>query len=237
MKAMIFAAGMGKRLGDITGATTKALIEIKGKSMLQHAVEKVTSHGFNDIIVNVHHFADLVEKEIDNLKTIGYKISVSDERDKLLETGGGLYKARWFFDNNPFLIYNADIISDIDLGNLYRFHNGMKAFVTLAARIRKGNRHLLVDENGKVRGWRNIATGEEILALPPEGILYEVGFSGIHIVNPEIFNFMNEGVYSLTPLYLELAATHRIMTFRHDEGYWWDIGTPENLEDVRKYYR
>jgi len=73
--------------------------------------------------------------------------------------------------------------------------------------------------------------------LPPEGILYEVGFSGIHIVNPEIFNFMNEGVYSLTPLYLELAATHRIMTFRHDEGYWWDIGTPENLEDVRKYYR
>lgn len=234
---MIFAAGMGKRLGDITREMPKALIEINGKSMLQHAVEKVTSHGFDDIIINIHHFADLVEKEIETLKAGGYKISVSDERDKLLETGGGLYKARWFFDNKPFLIYNADIISDIDLGSLYRFHTGMKSFVTLAARIRKGSRYLLVDEKGLVRGWRNIATGEEILALPPEGILYEVGFSGIHIVDPEIFNFMSEGVYSLTTLYLQLASTHKIITFRHDEGNWWDIGTPENLTDVRKHYR
>lgn len=234
---MIFAAGLGKRLGDLTREMPKALIDINGKSILQHAVEKVSSHGFDDIIINVHHCAGLVEKEIETLKTSGFKITVSDERDKLLETGGGLYKAKWFFDNNPFLIYNADIISDIDLGSLYRFHTGMKSFVTLAARIRKGNRFLLVDENGSVRGWRNTATGEETMALPPEGILYEVGFSGIHIVNPEIFNFMSEGVYSLTPLYLQLASTHKIITFRHDEGTWWDIGTPENLEDVRKHYR
>lgn len=237
MKTMIFAAGLGKRLGDITKEIPKALVDINGKTILQLAVEKVASYGFEDIIINIHHFADLVEKEAGKLRRMGHKIAISDERDLLLETGGGLFKAKWFFDNNPFLLYNADIISDLDLGDLYRFHIEMNSFATLAARIRKGNRFLLVDDKGILRGWRNNSTGEEILAVPSEGNLTEVGFSGIHVVNPEIFNFMNDGVYSLTTLYLQLASTHKIITFRHDEGKWWDIGTPENLREVRKNYR
>ena len=109
MKAMIFAAGLGKRLGNITKDTPKALVDINGKSILRRIVEKVTSHGFSDIIVNVHHHAGLVEKEIEKLVSEGFQISVSDERDLLLETGGGLYKAKWFFDDRPFLLYNSDI--------------------------------------------------------------------------------------------------------------------------------
>ena len=122
MKAMIFAAGLGKRLGKITENIPKALIDINGKSALQMAVEKCSAHGFNDIIINVHHFSDMVEDEVRRLNKMGFKISVSDEREMLLETGGGLYKARGFFDKSPFLIYNVDIISDLDLSVLYRFH-------------------------------------------------------------------------------------------------------------------
>ena len=236
MKAMILAAGLGKRLGDVTKKVPKALVEINGKSILQIAVEKVTSHGFDDVIVNVHHFAGLVEKEIEFLTKKGFRISVSDERELLLETGGGLYKARWFFDSNPFLIYNADIITDLDLTSLYSFHIENKGLASLAVRNRPGNRFFLVDSEGIVRGWCNKATGEEIITGIRQDSLSELAFSGIHVVNPEIFSYMNDGIYTMTSLYLKLAAEHKISTFRHDEGFWADIGTPENLENVRKQY-
>src|ERR1035437_10138332 len=140
MKAMIFAAGLGTRLGKISETTPKALVDIGGKTILQHAVEKCSAHGFNDIIINVHHFADMVEKEVARLIKMGYRISVSDEREKLLENGGGLYKARSFFDRNPFLLYNVDIISDLDLTALYRFHIEKKGLASLAVRHRPGGR-------------------------------------------------------------------------------------------------
>jgi len=236
MKAMIFAAGLGKRLGNITREMPKALVEINGKSILRMAVEKVALHGFDDIIINIHHFADKVESEIHMLRSKGFRITISDERDLLLETGGGLFKARWFFNRDPFLLFNADIVTDLDLEELYRFHIRMEGLATLAARKRIGNRFLLVDDSGMLRGWINKSTGEEILTGSSSEILTEVGFSGVHIVNPEIFNYMEEGVYSLTTLYLQLAGSHRIMTYRHDSDRWWDIGTPENLEDIRKSY-
>jgi len=234
MKAMIFAAGVGKRLGKITETIPKALVDINGKTALQIAVEKCNSHGFNDIIINVHHFAEMVEDDVKRLNGLGYRISVSDERDELLETGGGLYKARDFFDNNPFLIYNVDIISDLDLSALYSYHFKNKGLATLAVRHRPGNRFYLIDESGLIRGWRNNATGDQILATPISGGLSEIAFSGMHVVEPEIFKFMYEGVYSMTTLYLKLASDHSIYTFPDDSGYWGDIGTPENLEYVRK---
>ena len=233
MKAMIFAAGLGKRLGKITEDIPKALVDINGKSVLQLAVEKCTVSGFDDIIINVHHFAGLVEKEVASLKKSGFKISVSDEKEMLLETGGGLYNARGFFDKNPFLIYNVDIISDLDLSALYRFHLEKEGLVTLAVRNRQGNRFYLIDKSGLIRGWRNRATGEQILSGTTSENLSEIAFSGMHIVEPEIFNYMQEGVYTMTNLYLRLSAEHNIFTFRYDEGYWVDIGTPESLEYVR----
>ena len=237
MKAMIFAAGLGKRLEKITENIPKALVDINGKTALQLAVEKCTDFGFNDIIINVHHFAEMVEDEVARLNTIGFRISVSDERDMLLETGGGLYKAREFFDKNPFLIYNVDIISDLNLSSLYRFHLKNKGLATLAVRNRPGNRFYLVNESGLICGWRNRSNGEQILVVAADEKLSEIAFSSMHIVEPEIFNYMEEGIYTMTAQYLKLAGDHNIYTYRHDEGFWADIGTPENIEQVRKYYR
>jgi len=234
MKAMIFAAGLGKRLGSITESIPKALVDINGKTALQIAVEKCSAKGFDEIIINVHHLADMVEDEVKRLNKIGFRISVSDERGKLLENGGGLYKAREFFGKDPFLLYNVDIISDLDLSALYRLHLEKKGLATLAVRHRPGKRFLLIDEDGRMRGWRNISTGDEILAgVSGEG-LSEIAFSSMHIVEPEIFNYMEEGIYSLIDLYLRLASEHKIYTLKHDEGYWVDVGTPESLEYVRE---
>jgi NDP-sugar pyrophosphorylase family protein len=236
MKAMIFAAGTGKRLGELTRNVPKALVKINGKSVLRLAVEKLTAHGFNDIIVNIHHLADMVEGEIESLRKFGFSVTASDERDLLLETGGGLFKARWFFDNNPFLLYNTDIITDLDLTSLYRFHMKKRGLASLVVRNRPGNRFFLTDSVGIIRGWRNKLTGEEVIAggIPDE--LNEIAFSGIHMVNPEIFNYMRDGIYTMTSLYLELASDQRIYTFRHDEGFWADMGSLESLEIARKYY-
>lgn len=234
MKAMIFAAGKGTRLGEITESIPKALVDINGKTALAIAVERCAGFGFDDIIINVHHFADMVEEEVERLISAGYKITVSDERDKLLETGGGLYKARYFFDDKPFLLYNVDIVSDLNLRRLYNFHLEKKGLATLAVRHRPGNRFLLVDEEGLVKGWRNKATGEEILISKTGGPLREAGFSGIHVLEPDIFNFMEEGIYTMTTLYLRVAKHQRIYTYQDDSGYWSDIGTPETLEKARR---
>jgi NDP-sugar pyrophosphorylase family protein len=237
MKAMIFAAGMGKRLGNITQSIPKALVDINGKTTLQLAVEKCAAYGFDDIIINVHHFADMVEDEVKKLNKKGFRITVSDERQKLLENGGGLYKARDFFNNHPFLLYNVDIISDLDLSLLYAFHLEKKGLATLAVRHRPGKRFLLTDNYGQLRGWRNVSTGEQILAGVQEDGLSEIAFSSMHIVEPEIFNYMNEGVYSLVTLYLNLASEHNIYTLTHDYGYWIDMGTPDSLDYVRKLFK
>jgi NDP-sugar pyrophosphorylase family protein len=237
MKAMIFSAGLGKRLGEITETIPKALVNINGKTALHIAVEKCSAYGFDDIIINVHHFADKVEDEVVKLKSLGFRISISDEREKLLETGGGLFKARWFFDKNPFLIYNVDIISDLDLRVLYKYHLEKRGMATLAVRHRAGNRFFLIDKEGIIRGWRNKSSGEQILALPSADDLTEIAFSGIHIVDSKIFNYMQDGIYTMTSLYLKLATDLKIYTLLDDSGYWGDIGTPENLESIRQIFK
>ena len=237
MKAMIFAAGLGTRLGKITESIPKALVNINGKTMLQLAVERCTGYGFDDIIVNVHHFAEMIMKEIDSLRHSGFKITVSDERDKLLETGGGLFHARSFFEEEPFLVHNVDIISDLKIDAMLQYHLEKKGLATLAVRERPANRVYLIDKSDRIRGWYNRKTGEEILTGIPRAYLSEIAFSSIHILEPEIFNYMYEGVYSLTSLYLELARDHEIYTYREDSGFWADIGTPENLKQVQRYFR
>ena len=230
---MILAAGLGTRLGKITQEIPKALVDIDGKTALHYAVEKCARHGFDDIIINIHHFADLVEDEVDRLNSMGFRISVSDERSGLLETGGGLYKARHFFASEPFLLMNVDIVTSLDFGDLFRFHCRNKGIATLAVRNRSGNRFFLVDVNGILRGWRNRSTGEEILAGSSAEGLSEIAFSGIHIIDPSLFSFMSPGKYTMTDLYLRLASDNIIATYRDDSGYWGDIGTPESLQYIR----
>jgi NDP-sugar pyrophosphorylase family protein len=233
MKAMILAAGKGTRLGKITETIPKALVEINGKTALQHAAEKCAGHGFGEIIINVHHFADLVEAEVDKLNKNGFNISVSDERDELLETGGGLFKARKFFDNSPFLVYNVDIVSDFDISAMYKSHLIKKGLAMLSVRNRPGNRFYLTDSMGRIKGWRNVATGDEILTGTSSEGLLQIAFSSMHIVEPEIFNYMHSGKYTMTDLYLKLSSSHDIFTYRDDSGYWGDIGTPESLDYMR----
>jgi len=235
MKAMIMSAGKGTRLGRITETIPKVLVDINGKTLLQVAVEKCSQYGFDDIIVNVHYLAGMVEEEISRLKKLGFKITVSDERDLLLENGGGLYKAKDFFDSNPFLVYNADIVTDLDLTSLYYYHLKNKGLATLAVRNREGSRFLLVNSDGLLKGWCNIATGEKILAVKEAEDLTRIGFSSIQIVEPEIFKYMKDGIYTVVSLYLELAAFHNIFTFRCDDGYWFNVGTPEELEKVKAF--
>ncbi len=237
MKAMILGAGMGKRLGKITDTTPKVLVDINGKSVLQLAVEKCSASGFDDIIVNIHHHASLVEKEIDRLNKLGFRLSISDERDGLLETGGGLYHARAFFNSEPFLLYNADIVTDINLADFLSFHKCHTGLATLAVRQRPGNRFFLVNSSGLVKGWCNKATGEEINPGSDSEKLSEIAFTGLHIINPEIFKYMKAGKYTMTDVYLQLASDHDIYTYRYDSGYWGDIGTPENLEKIREMLR
>jgi len=234
MKAMILAAGKGTRMGKITDSIPKVLADINGKSLLRIAVEKCSSAGFNDILVNVHHFADMVEDEVGRLNKMGFRVTVSDERKLLLETGGGLYNARNFFDNEPFLLYNADIITDFPIADLLALHIEKKGLAALAVRNREGIRYFLVNREGLLRGWCNISTGERIVAGDDEEELTRIAFSSIHILNPDIFNYMSEGVYTMTALYMQLASAHRIYTLLHDDGYWFNVGTPEILEEARE---
>ncbi len=237
MKAMILSAGKGTRLGKITDTIPKVLVDINGKSLLRRAVEKCIAHGFDDIIINVHHLADMVEEEIERLKRLGFSITVSDERNELLDTGGGLYKARDFFDKNPFLLYNADIITDFNLSELFDYHRYKGGLATLSVRHRPGNRYLLVNEDGLLCGWCNNLTGERIIVRGNDAYLSEIAFSSMHIINPEIFSYMSDGIYSMTTLYLKLASQHKIYTLLSDSGYWFNTGTPEILEEVRKFVK
>lgn len=233
MKAMIFAAGLGTRLGEMTRTRPKALADINGRTMLELTAEKLVSAGFDDLIINIHHHPEQMLEEIEKLRTKGFVITVSDERDELLDTAGGLYRARSFFGDEPFLAHNVDEFTDLDLPTMYRQHIASGALATLAVRHRPGNRMLLTDAAGRVRGWRNNATKEEIITVESSRKLEEVGFSGIQVLSPAIFDLMQEGIYSLTSLYLMLAKNHLIMTCLHDYGYWFDCGTPKNLEKIR----
>jgi NDP-sugar pyrophosphorylase family protein len=236
MKAMIFAAGIGSRLGKITSERPKALVEINGKTILRMAVEKVSAAGFSEVIVNVHHFADMVEEEIGLLNSHGLSVKVSDERSLLLETGGGLFRARGFFGDEPFLLYNADVVSDIDLNELYNSHISNGGIATLAVASRSHNRVFLCDRNGIICGWMNRQTGEKIIARETTDPLGEISFSGIHIVDPAIFSYMKEGVYSMTALYLQIAGKEKICSYRHDSDFWADIGTPDQLRKVKEKF-
>ena len=236
MKAMILAAGKGTRLGKISETIPKVLLDINGKTLLRLAVENCAASGFDDIIINVHYKADMVEEEIGKLKKDGFRITVSDERDLLLETGGGLWKAREFFDNDPFLLCNADTITDLDLNRLFSFHHEKGGLATLAVRNRPGKRYLLVNQDGLMKGWTNKQSGERIIACEEDEVLSEIAFSGRHIIEPEIFSYMSDGVYTMTAVYLQLAGSHNINTYREDGGYWITVGTPEDLENARAFF-
>ncbi|MCG8307955.1 MAG: nucleotidyltransferase family protein [Cytophagales bacterium] len=231
MKAMIFAAGLGTRLKPITDDRPKALAEIHGTPLLEIVIRRLINFGFNEIIVNVHHFADRVLDFLDSKNNFGIDLHISDERDELLDTGGGLKKASWFFDDNkPFLVHNVDTLTDIDLVDYYDFHTRSKALATLLVRHRSGSRFFLFDAAKRLCGWENIVAQEKILATKNENNLERIAFSCLHIIHPGIFDLMDEtGRFSIIDVYLRLADSQPIYGYVDDRSYWLDVGTPEKL--------
>ena len=231
MKAMIFAAGIGSRLKPYTETMPKALVPVAGIPMLEILVKHLHDKGINDIIVNVHHFASQV---IDFLKVnnnFGANIAISHEEELLLDTGGGLKKAAWFFnDKNPFLVQNVDVLSDLNYQEILEAHNNCAAIATLAVSNRATSRYFLFDDTMQLCGWENIKTGEQKIVRPKALNLKRFAFSGIHIIDPFIFDYMDkEGKFSIVDTYLELAASRKIFGFEHNPENWVDMGKPEEL--------
>ncbi|MBP7496727.1 MAG: NTP transferase domain-containing protein [Bacteroidales bacterium] len=238
MKALILAAGLGTRLKPLTDSKPKALIEVNGHPLLYYAINKLKSSGITDIIINIHHFAGQIKEYIE-AGNFGVNISFSDESDELLDTGGALKKAEWFFaGENAFMIYNADVLSSIDLKAMKKFHKEESADVSLACSERKSTRYLLFDKKGQLGGWQNEKTGE----LKPAGLIAEaykkLAYSGISILSPAIIKNTNKkGVFGLTELLLEKPVEYKITAFLHKEKDWMDMGKAESFENKEKINR
>jgi NDP-sugar pyrophosphorylase family protein len=229
MKAMILAAGLGTRLKPLTDLRPKVLLEAGPYTLLEFAIRKLKSAGFDELIINVHHFAPLVVDYLRKNNNFGCHISISDESEALLDTGGALAKAAWFFnDEKPFLIYNADIVGDMDLGEFYRLHLAGDSLATLSVRSRKTTRYLLFDTDMRLCGWENTSTGEKRIAIPSVET-QAFAFSGIHAISPQLLPLLDSGRFSIIDTYLKLAAEHRIVGWVDHSTLWADAGKPESL--------
>lgn len=237
MEAMIFAAGLGTRLRPLTNDKPKALVEVCGKTLLQHSIELLIRNGVTRVVINVHHFAEMMKTYIAGLK-YDIDILISDESDLLLDTGGGLKKAIGLFSGKaPIMITNVDILSNIDLQKMLRRHIESKADATLAIRERKSSRYLLFDNNLQLKGWQNTKTCEAIYVAEKSG-LSQYAFSGIHIISPSIIDkFPDDDVFPIIPHYLKLASSHKIIGYPHQSDYWFDAGSVEKIAEAEAFLK
>lgn len=247
-RAMIFSAGLGTRFKPWTDSHPKALALVNGKSLLQRNIEYLQQYGIKDVVVNVHHFADQLIEAIIKNKGWGSKVTISDERDELLETGGGLLKAKEFFTpGEKFITCNADILTDLDINKLVTYHTEKKALITFGVTRRKTSRYFLFDKNDRLCGWRNTKTGEERIALPSslsplsarrvagdEAVVRrEKAYSCVVVFEYDIFRLMEEkgfkGKFSLVDVYLSLTAEHLIVGYDHTGNKLVDVGKPDSI--------
>ena len=243
MKAMILAAGLGTRLRPLTNDRPKALVEVAGRTLLEITIARLREFGVSEVIVNVHHFADMVADYLAKNKNFGMRIEISRE-DDLLDTGGGLRKAAWFFLDNsrddPFILHNVDVISTIDLSGMVQFHKEREALATLAVQARETSRYLLFDEHLRLAGRLAGQNGQAEFVRPSRQLeIQALAFSGIHIVSPRLLPMMTEdGAFSIITSYLQFAKQGEpIIGFRSDEYYWRDLGRPENVAQAEKDFR
>ncbi len=235
MKAMILAAGLGTRLRPLTDHRPKALVEIHGRTLLEITLARLAVYGVREVIINVHHFADLIIEYLEAHHHFGMRIEISRE-EALLDTGGGLKKATHFFledaqrPGEPFIVHNVDVISTIDLGRMVQFHTQNQALATLAVKDRETLRYLLFDDQLQLCG-RQYGRGQEPEFVRPTPHAQALAFSGIHVISPRLLEMMTEdGAFSIMTTYLRLAARQeKILAFRADEYYWRDLGRPENV--------
>jgi NDP-sugar pyrophosphorylase family protein len=235
---MILAAGLGTRLRPLTSDRPKALVELAGRTLLEITLARLRAFGIREVIINVHHFADSVVDYLKAHDDFGMRVQVSRE-EILLDTGGGLKKAAWFFledsasGDEPFLLHNVDVISTIDFGTLVKAHKANRALATLAVQKRESSRQLLFDEDMQLCG-RRAGRDHEPEIVRPSPRLEPLAFSGIHVISPRLLPMLTEiGVFSIVDSYLRLAASsQRIVAFRADEYYWRDLGKPADLKQA-----
>jgi N-acetyl-alpha-D-muramate 1-phosphate uridylyltransferase len=230
MKAMIFAAGLGTRFKPWTDHHPKALALVNGKSLLQRNIEYLQQYGITDVVVNVHHFADQIINAVELNNGWGSNIMISDERDEVLETGGGLLKAKPFLEGSePFLTLNADILTNLNLNHLVAYHQQNKALISFGVTNRKTSRNFLFDENNRLCGWRNNTTGAERISISKNNLI-EKAYSCVVVFEPRIFSLIRQtGKFSLVDTYLDLAAEHLIMGYDHSGDKFVDVGKPESV--------
>lgn len=250
MKAMILAAGLGTRLRPLTDDRPKALVEVAGRTLLEIALSRLRAFGVREVIVNTHHYADMICSYLEANDNFGMRVEVSRE-DVLLDTGGGLKKAAWFFlkddasQGAPFILHNVDVLSNIDLASMMRFHTDHNALATLAVQDRLTSRYLLFDGQGQLCGRRTIRAAKAETHRPEDGQdemvapaaeVHALAFSGIHVISHRIFAMMgDEGAFSIIDAYLHLAAQgEKIIANRADESYWRDLGRPEDLAQAAR---
>ncbi len=251
MQAMIFAAGLGTRLRPLTNTKPKALVEINGKTLLERNVEKMLSYGIKKIVVNIHHFPTLMIEAIEKIeKKYDCQLIISDERDLLLDTGGGLLKAKkYFFDDNSLtkenlsttseddliLLHNVDILSDIDFMEMKKEFLNTNPIALLAVKNRQTKRYFVFNESNILSGWTNIETNENIMTRNCEKKQL-FAFSGVHLVRRKIFDLIEQkGVFSIKDTYLQLSCNQIIKPFVH-EGKWLDVGRIEAIEKAEKMF-
>ena len=240
MKAMVLAAGLGTRLRPLTNDRPKALVELNRRTLLEIALARLRDFGITEVIVNAHHFADKIINYLHANKFFGMRIEISCE-DVLLDTGGGLKKAAWFFledsagKDEPFLLHNVDVISTIDFAKMMQTHKDAGALATLAVQKRDTSRQLLFDEKLQLCG-RRAGRDKEPEVAHPSAHLEPLAFSGIHVISPRFLTMLTEdGVFSIITPYLRLAAQgERIQAFRTDQYYWRDLGRAEDLQQAEQ---
>ena len=241
---MILAAGLGTRLRPLTDDRPKALVEVSGRTLLEITISRLRAFGIREVIVNVHHFADMVVDYLKKNDNFGMRIEVSRE-EELLDTGGGLKKAASFFleDSSrldePFILHNVDVISTIDLGRMVQFHAEHQPLATLAVQERETSRYLLFDEHLQLCGRLSGHDQQAEFVRSSQLLVQALAFSGVHVISPRLFAMMTEeGAFSIIASYLRLAAQgEKILSFRADEYYWRDLGRPENVAQAEQDFK
>jgi NDP-sugar pyrophosphorylase family protein len=240
MKAMVLAAGLGTRLRPLTDSRPKALVGVGGRTLLEITLARLREFGVSEVIINVHHFSQLVTDYLKANGNFGMRVEMSQEDDLLLDTGGGLKKAAWFFledshsDNEPFILHNVDVITNIDLGQMVELHRRRKPLATLAVQKRESARQLLFDDGMSLCGRRIRGRPDELVC--PTTTVHPLAFSGIHVISPRLLRMITEeGVFSVIDVYLRLAAAgESIIGFPADEYSWRDVGRLEDLKQANE---
>lgn len=228
---MILAAGQGTRLSPLTDNQPKPLVRFNGIPLLEIIIKRLLTSGIEEVVINIHHMADQVLEFLEMKNYYEGRVLISDERDRLMDTGGGLLKARdLLYSDEPFLLHNVDVLTNLDINELILSHKSEKALITIAVKNRPTSRLLLFDENNCLAGWCHNESGEKRIVRDYEGELNSYGNSCVYVFNPEFFHLVdNKEPVSLTDIYLELAKQHKIKAFVHNQDYWYNLGLYESF--------